>query len=53
VNDRLVTGLCVPDSSWTACIYDVAVGNYDICVADFWVTSERLAMVQVFTPPSP
>lgn len=23
-------------SSYTACVYDVSVGNFDICVADFW-----------------
>lgn len=23
-------------STYTACVYDVSVGNFDICVADFW-----------------
>jgi hypothetical protein len=33
-------------SSYTACVLDVAVGYYDICVADIWHTSQREAMVQ-------
>ncbi|KAJ1466426.1 hypothetical protein T484DRAFT_1861676 [Baffinella frigidus] len=34
-------------SSWTACVHDIAVGNYDACLGDFWVTPERMTMVQV------
>lgn len=30
-----------PASSYTACVHDVAVGNWDICVADLWLTPER------------
>ena len=33
-----------PLSSYTACCLDVMVGVLDLCVADFWVTDERLAM---------
>ncbi|CAJ1420381.1 unnamed protein product, partial [Effrenium voratum] len=30
-----------PGSSYTACVHDVAVGNFDICVADLWITPFR------------
>ena len=33
-----------PLSIYTACCLDVMVGNVDICIGDFWVTAERLAM---------
>ena len=29
------------ESSYTACVHDVAVGNFDICIADMWLTPER------------
>lgn len=25
---------------YSACVYDVAVGNYDVCIADLWITPE-------------
>ncbi|CAE7434546.1 unnamed protein product [Symbiodinium necroappetens] len=28
-------------SSYTACVHDVAVGNFDICIADLWLTPNR------------
>lgn len=31
-------------SSYTACVWDVTVGNYDVCVADLWHTRERELM---------
>ena len=33
-----------PLSSYTACCVDVLVGLVDLCIADFWITDERLAM---------
>ena len=30
-----------PTSSWTACVYEVALGNADMCWANFWVTNQR------------
>eukprot|EP00435_Cladocopium_sp_Y103_P059048 s344_g21.t1 len=30
-----------PNSDYTACVHDVAVGNLDMCVADLWLTPER------------
>ena len=41
-----------PKSQYTACIQDVVVGKVDVCIADFWVTAERLAMgVEFVSPP--
>lgn len=37
-------------SSYTACIDDVENGRVDMCAADFWITSDRLARVP-FTMP--
>eukprot|EP00439_Symbiodinium_sp_Y106_P011320 s7284_g1.t1 len=34
-----------PESSYTACVHDVAVGNFDICLADLWITPERNQLV--------
>eukprot|EP00961_Rhodomonas_salina_P279514 3775761-Rhodomonas_salina.1 len=31
-------------SSFTAVVNDVAVGKYDVAIADFWVTSERMLL---------
>ena len=28
-------------STWTACVHDVALGELDMCWADFWITVER------------
>eukprot|EP00961_Rhodomonas_salina_P256576 3467086-Rhodomonas_salina.1 len=39
-----------PGSSYTACVLDVAVGNYDLCIGDFWITPERVLLTQ-FLPP--
>eukprot|EP00913_Durusdinium_trenchii_P010950 g10277.t1 len=36
-------------SSYTACVHDVAVGNFDVCIADLWVTPERTQLA-TFTP---
>jgi len=30
------------NSSWSSCVYDLAVGRLDFCMADFWVTANRL-----------
>ncbi|CAJ1438282.1 unnamed protein product [Effrenium voratum] len=30
-----------PASSYTACVHDVAVGNFDVCIADLWLTPAR------------
>lgn len=38
------------ESSYTACIDDVENGRVDMCAADFWITSDRLARVP-FTMP--
>jgi hypothetical protein len=29
-----------PKSSYTACAYDVLLGNTDVCLGDFWVTAQ-------------
>jgi len=34
-----------PESSYTACVHDVAVGNYDTCIADLWLTPSRNQLV--------
>ena len=39
-----------PGSSFTACAYDVKVGNVDVCIGNFWVTSERLALSNFIQP---
>ena len=33
-----------PGSSFTACVHDVAIGNVDMCWANFWPTSARRQM---------
>ena len=33
-----------PDSSFTACVHEVAIGHTDMCWANFWPTSMRSAM---------
>jgi hypothetical protein len=40
-----------PESSYTACIHDVLVGKVDLCLGDFWVTSERLSIGAEFVNP--
>jgi hypothetical protein len=37
-------------SSYTACVDDVENGRVDICPADFWITSDRLARVPFAGP---
>ena len=34
-----------PSSAFTACVHDVAIGLRDVCISDFWVTTERIALV--------
>jgi hypothetical protein len=33
-----------PQSLYTACVKDVALGKTDLCIGDFWQTTERLIM---------
>jgi hypothetical protein len=40
-----------PNSSFTACVMDVAVGRVDMCIGDFWLTTERLNMGASFLLP--
>ena len=35
---------------WSACVHDVAVGNFDLCAVDVWMTPERMKMCD-FLPP--
>ena len=37
-------------SSYTACVHDVAIGNFDLCIADLWLTPERNQLA-TFLPP--
>ena len=37
-------------SSYTACVHDVAIGNFDLCIADLWLTPER-NQLSTFVPP--
>eukprot|EP00277_Geminigera_cryophila_P041526 CAMPEP_0173098872 /NCGR_PEP_ID=MMETSP1102-20130122/35075_1 /TAXON_ID=49646 /ORGANISM="Geminigera sp., Strain Caron Lab Isolate" /LENGTH=514 /DNA_ID=CAMNT_0013991623 /DNA_START=199 /DNA_END=1743 /DNA_ORIENTATION=+ len=39
-----------PGSSFTACVFDVKVGNVDLCISDFWVTPERMGMSNFLSP---
>jgi len=39
-----------PGSSYTACVFDVKVGSVDLCIADFWVTPERMGMSNFLSP---
>ena len=32
------------------CVHDVAVGNADMCLGDFWVTPQRLNLANFLTP---
>jgi len=40
-----------PLSSYSACCLDVLVGKVDLCIGEFWITSERLAMGVDFINP--
>jgi len=39
-----------PNNYWTACVFDVAVGNADMCIGDFWVTPKRMNLANFLTP---
>jgi len=39
-----------PDSSYTACVYDVGVGNADLCVSNFLVFAKRLRLTPFYAP---
>ena len=41
-----------PTSSYTACAFDVMLGRTDMCIGDFWVTSQRLGYGISFLSPS-
>ncbi|CAE7862614.1 GLR3.4 [Symbiodinium sp. KB8] len=38
------------ESDYTACVHDVALGNFDLCIADLWLTPER-HLLATFVPP--
>ena len=40
-----------PGSSYSACAYDVALNNTDMCIGDFWPTPERRRLGCTFTIP--
>ena len=40
-----------PKSSYTACAYDVATGKTDMCIGEFWVTSQRIGLGVKFLSP--
>ena len=45
--------MCVqafPGSAFTACALDVRVGRLDMCIGNFWVTAQRLALVDFVQP---
>ncbi|CAE7036079.1 GLR3.2 [Symbiodinium natans] len=37
-------------SDYTACVHDVALGTFDLCIADLWLTPERHLLAS-FVPP--
>lgn len=39
-----------PSSSYTACLYEVALGNADVCVGDLWPTPVRQTLVSFSAP---
>jgi hypothetical protein len=39
-------------SAWTACVQDVAAGVLDLCVANVWVTPERIELGAAFVTPA-
>jgi hypothetical protein len=39
-----------PGSKYTACVMDVRVGKLDLCIGNFWVTSQRLSIVDFVQP---
>ena len=38
------------NSSYSACVHDVALGELDLCIGPFWMTPERLLMAPYTTP---
>lgn len=38
-------------SSFTACVHQVALGEADLCIANFWMTSARMLIHSGFTAP--
>ena len=49
VNLTDVSRVKFPDSSYTACVHDVALNVTDLCIGEFWPTPSRLLMVP-FSP---
>jgi len=39
-----------PESNFTACVHDIAIGNLDFCFGDFWQTAKRIKMCVPFAP---
>lgn len=39
-----------PTSTYSACTHQVALGESDLCIGNFWVTSERLSMTTFASP---
>ena len=44
------SGCFVCNSGYSKCVHDVAVGKFDLCIADLWITPCRSAIAQ-FLPP--
>ncbi|CAE7426984.1 unnamed protein product [Symbiodinium sp. CCMP2456] len=44
------SGCLVCNSGYSKCVHDVAVGKFDLCIADMWITPCRSAIAQ-FLPP--
>jgi hypothetical protein len=40
------------DSAWTSCVADVAAGILDLCVANVWITPDRLELGATFVTPA-
>lgn len=39
-----------PNSDFDACINDIALNLYDMCIADYWVTPERADIISFVMP---
>ena len=50
VESMAVMNGMIDGSPYSACVHDVAVGNYDLCAVDIWMLPERLLMAD-FLPP--
>jgi hypothetical protein len=35
-----------PNSSYTACVHDVAIGETDMCIGEFWTNNERISIME-------